>query len=93
MNDELSRNSRRKTAYGTAPDLSSEEKQISFLNRYFIFRKTHHVNAEKIGKIMAQKIEEEEEEEAKKEEVQEEKPKKTIIRRIKRKNVEKIEIK
>ena len=93
MNDELSRNSRKKTAYGTAPDLSSEEKQISFLNRYFIFRKTHHVNAEKIGKIMAQKIEEEEEEEAKKEEVQEEKPKKTIIRRIKRKNVEKIEIK
>lgn len=100
MNEELSRDKRLHNAYGTAPALSKEEKQISFLNRYFIFRKTHHVNAEKVGRLMKSKIEEEEEEDAEKivdaretEEKPEEKPKKHIIKRIKKKGVEKITIK
>ena len=33
--------------YGKAPMMSREEKQISFMNRYFIFKKTHNVNAKK----------------------------------------------
>ena len=32
--------------------MSEKEKQISFLNRYFVFRKTHDVNAEKVAKTM-----------------------------------------
>jgi len=32
--------------------MSKEEKRISFLNRYFVFRKTHNVNAEKAAKLM-----------------------------------------
>ena len=28
------------------------EKQISFMNRYFVFRKTHNVNAEKVYKLL-----------------------------------------
>ena len=88
MEEELSRNNRKNDVYGTANNMSKEEKQISFLNRYFVFRKTHHVNAEKIGKMMAKEIEEKEEEE----EREPEKPKKHVIKRIKKKNVNKIEI-
>lgn len=40
------------TQYGEAPKMSREEKEISFLNRYFIFRKIHDVKADKVfGKI------------------------------------------
>jgi SAM-dependent methyltransferase len=42
--------------YGTAPDMTEDEKFISFLNRYFIFRKVRHVAAEKITKIIEQKM-------------------------------------
>ena len=38
--------------YGEAAFMSREEKEISFLNRYFIFRKTHDVNSEKVVKII-----------------------------------------
>ena len=37
---------------GIPADMSEKEKQISFLNRYFVFRKTHDVNAEKVAKSM-----------------------------------------
>ena len=99
----MSRDKRLRNAYGTAPELSKEEKQISFLNRYFIFRKTHHVNAEKVGRLMKTKIEEENEEDAEKfidsvekenkKETIETKPKQHIIKRIKKKGLEKITIK
>ena len=35
--------------------MTSEEKQISFMNRYFVFRKTHNVNAEKVYKLLVTK--------------------------------------
>ena len=35
--------------YGTAGNMTSYEKKISFLNRYFVFKKTHDVDAEKIA--------------------------------------------
>ena len=38
--------------YGNAPNMTEDEKFISFLNRYFIFRKVRHVAAEKITKLI-----------------------------------------
>jgi hypothetical protein len=38
--------------YGTAPEMTEDEKFISFLNRYFIFRKVRHVSAERITKTI-----------------------------------------
>lgn len=32
--------------------MTSEEKEISFMNRYFVFRKIHNVNASKVGKVV-----------------------------------------
>ena len=37
---------------GNLIEMTEKEKTISFLNRYFIFRKTHDVNAEKVAKSM-----------------------------------------
>lgn len=42
--------------YGSAPDMTEDEKFISFLNRYFIFRKVRHVAAEKITKVIEDKM-------------------------------------
>jgi hypothetical protein len=44
------------TRFGTAPDMTEDEKFISFLNRYFIFRKVRHVAAEKITKVIEDKM-------------------------------------
>jgi hypothetical protein len=38
--------------YGTAPEMTEDEKFISFLNRYFVFRKVRHVAAERITKVI-----------------------------------------
>ena len=38
--------------YGTASDMSEDEKKISFLNRYFVFKKMHTVNTENLYKIV-----------------------------------------
>jgi len=38
--------------YGTAMDMSEDEKKISFLNRYFVFKKIHTVNTENLYKIV-----------------------------------------
>ena len=43
-----------RTQYGEAQNMSREEKEISFLNRYFIFRKTHDVKADKVSKVTGQ---------------------------------------
>ena len=45
--------------YGEAPRMTSEEKEISFMNRYSIFKKIHNVNASKVGKIVREVVEEE----------------------------------
>ena len=54
MMDEVHRE--RQNRYGTAPEMSEDEKFISFLNRYFIFRKVRHVAAEKITKLIEEKM-------------------------------------
>jgi mRNA (guanine-N7-)-methyltransferase len=38
--------------FGLAETMSPEEKQISFLNRYFVFKKTHSVDTENLYKIV-----------------------------------------
>ena len=45
---QMNRESNSNSLYGEATNMSREEKEISFLNRYFIFRKTHDVKADKV---------------------------------------------
>jgi mRNA (guanine-N7-)-methyltransferase len=48
MTDEIMRDKRSKDRYGAAPKMSDYEQRISFLNRYFIFRKVRDVDAAKV---------------------------------------------
>lgn len=48
MLDELKKTPYKKSLYREAPNMSSFEKKISFLNRYFVFKKVREVNIEKI---------------------------------------------
>lgn len=48
MLDEIKRNKFKETLFGAAPNMSTLEKEISFLNRYFIYKKVREVNTEKI---------------------------------------------
>ena len=49
MTDEVSRNPRSKNNYGAAMRMTDNEKRISYLNRYFIFRKVRSVDTTKMG--------------------------------------------
>ena len=65
MENEIKRDPNERYNYKKALYMSSDEKRISFLNRYFIFKKVRNVNTDKIGKIISKqndivdKIEEE----------------------------------
>jgi hypothetical protein len=48
MLDEIKKNSFKQSLFREAPNMTSLEKKISFLNRYFIFKKIREVNIEKI---------------------------------------------
>jgi len=52
MVSEINRDKRKAADYGQAREMSTEEKRISYMNRYFVFRKTRNVNAEKVAKIL-----------------------------------------
>jgi mRNA (guanine-N7-)-methyltransferase len=52
MKIEVESNPRKKNDYGEAYNMTVEEKTISFLNRYFIFKKVRTVNTDKISKIL-----------------------------------------
>jgi hypothetical protein len=69
--------------YGKASMMGEYEKEISFLNRYFIFKKTHNVDAKKVQKTLMSGLEEpvEVEPEKKKKEV------KMVIRKLNKKVV------
>jgi hypothetical protein len=41
-----------KPNYRYAPNISTEEKQISFMNRYFVFKKVRSVDAKQLGEIV-----------------------------------------
>jgi len=49
LQDEVKRSPFKKNEYGDALEMSPNEKKISFLNRYFAFKKISHVNAEKVA--------------------------------------------
>jgi len=51
MKHEIKRNPRSSVDYKEAPYMSASEKSLSFLNRYFIFKKTTSVDASKIAKM------------------------------------------
>jgi len=36
----------------SAPEMTSDEKKISFLNKYFIFKKVRDVNAEEVSRVL-----------------------------------------
>jgi hypothetical protein len=52
MDKDVSQNPDSKKWYRDAMIMTEQEKQISFMNRYMIFKKTHSVNADKITKIL-----------------------------------------
>jgi len=49
MLEETKRKRYSKNPYGTALNMNANEKKISFLNRYFVYKKIRNVNAEKIS--------------------------------------------
>jgi len=55
MESELKQNPRKEPDYKRAPHMSVDEKWISFMNRYFVFKKTHNVDAERIYKQFVSK--------------------------------------
>jgi hypothetical protein len=48
MIDELNNNPKKAADYKDAPSMRKYEKDISFLNRYFVFKKVRTINAEKL---------------------------------------------
>jgi hypothetical protein len=48
MLEEIKRVKFKKKEYGEAPNMNANERKISFLNRYFVYKKLHTVNAEKV---------------------------------------------
>ena len=49
MMNEIARYPSKKNEYGQGPYMNAYEKEISFLNRYFVYKKIRTVNAEKIA--------------------------------------------
>ena len=48
MTEEVKKNKNREKDYGNALNMTEYEKKISFLNRYFVYKKIRNVNTEKI---------------------------------------------
>ena len=44
MNTEIKKDTRKRNEYGIAYKMTSQQKQISFLNKYFIFKKIRNVD-------------------------------------------------
>lgn len=55
MESELEQNPNRAADYKKASTMTEDEKWISFMNRYFVFKKTHNVDAERIYKQFVSK--------------------------------------
>jgi hypothetical protein len=54
LQNEIKRDRKTATDYGKAENMTEEEKRISFMNRYFVFKKVRNVNTDKIAKIIEQ---------------------------------------
>ncbi len=92
LENDVKHNPELKADYGKALYMTPEEKRISFLNRYFVFKKVRNVNTDKIHQIISKEhqLTEQIEEEVHKEldiEKKEEESDKPQIRKIKKKVV------
>jgi hypothetical protein len=63
LEKELRANPKKAVEYGDASQMSEEEKQISFMNRYFVFKKVRSVNVQKVFKFLLSDEQSETEEE------------------------------
>jgi hypothetical protein len=64
MKNEIKVNKRMANAYGEAPTISVNERTISFLNRFFIYKKVRNVDADKVAlELMHKTVDEEKDEE------------------------------
>jgi hypothetical protein len=57
MMEDVKRNPFNKNKYGAALTMSAFEKKISFLNRYFVYKKIRNVNAEKVAMELLEDLE------------------------------------
>ena len=48
MTNDIKRDRRLANSFGMAPEMNEDEREISFLNRYFIYKKVRNVDADKI---------------------------------------------
>jgi hypothetical protein len=55
MEAEVKQDNRSQANFGRALSMTAEERAISFLNRFFVFRKMRNVNTEKITKLLMKK--------------------------------------
>lgn len=60
MNSDIKRNSRLARDFKDAPNMTAAERQISFLNRYFIYKKVRNVDTENVFLGLTKKTVEEE---------------------------------
>jgi hypothetical protein len=60
MKNEISRDPRKEKDYGEAPYMKGYEKDISFLNRFFVFKKIAIRDVEKLTKIILEELPDEE---------------------------------
>jgi hypothetical protein len=81
MELEVKQNPKLSANYRNASQMTSDEKQISFMNRYFVFQKVRHVNAAKLMPLLD--VEPDMEKEPAKEKGPEPGPEKVIIKRKK----------
>ena len=51
MQHDIKKDAKLDNAYGQAPKMTEEERKISFLNKYFIYKKVRHVDSESVFKI------------------------------------------
>jgi len=57
MQNEVKRNPKKRADYGTSLQMTAEEKQISFMNRYFVFKKVRNVDAKKMSAVILKQAE------------------------------------
>ena len=57
MLNEIKRDPRKREDYGSAANMSDEERRISFMNRYFIFKKVRDVDAKRLDEIIGKRLE------------------------------------
>ena len=85
MENEVKINAKLKLEYKKSMFMTSKEKQVSFMNNFFVFRKMRNVAAEKLEKNMLTKnVEDEEIKPINEEGNEEKKEKKVLIKRKKK---------